>query len=152
MEPLLHERDRIVAVLFEGRVNPPSLGDVVVLHHRLPDGGTEMVVKRIVGVGGDRLRTVQGQLIRNGRVMPEPYVPEPMIDWWPPPQVLVGLLPPQLPMEGDAYVVPDGQVIVMGDNRNYSEDSRDWGPIAESELVGRVVAIYWPRDRIGRAR
>ena len=90
-------------------------------------------VKRVVGLPGDRIRIMNGHVVRNGRPVNESYarscddevceIPE--------------------------FTVPAGHYYVMGDNRGDSSDSRYWGPITPDEIVGRVVATYWPLSRVG---
>ncbi|MBO9533452.1 MAG: signal peptidase I [Solirubrobacteraceae bacterium] len=90
-------------------------------------------VKRVVGLPGDRLRIVHGHVIRNGHVIDEPYART---------------------CDDEAcniaeFSVPQGHYFVLGDNRGDSSDSRYWGPITHDEIVGRIVATYWPLSRIG---
>jgi len=155
MEPTLMEEDRIATLLFQGKVPGPGRGDVVILKHPDETGHWELLVKRVVAVPGDRLKIEGGSLYRNGDRVDEPYVDAPMVDTWPTPTwVRDARLSQSYPMEFDrwGFVVPDGCVFVLGDNRNLSEDSRDWGPVPNSDLIGRVIGIYWPMQRIGRVR
>jgi len=155
MEPTLMEADRIVTVLFQGRVAGPRRGDVVVLRHPNEAGQSELLVKRVVGLVGDRIKIQGGSLYRNGERVDEPYTPEPMVDSWPmPTRYRDARRSRDVPLRLDVwgFVVPEGYVFLLGDNRNFSEDSRDWGPVSVSDLVGRVIGIYWPADRMRRVR
>lgn len=97
-------------------------------------GRTDMsFVKRVVGLPGDRLRIVHGHVIRNGLAIDEPYART---------------------CDDEAcniaeFKVPAGHFFVLGDNRGDSSDSRYWGPITHDEIVGRIVATYWPLSRVG---
>ncbi len=109
----------------------PKLDDMVVF--KPPDayeGDKPDVVKRIVGVGGDKLEVKDGFLWRNGQKVEEPWVHEP-ID---------GVVP--------EVTVPPGHVYTMGDNRNNSADSRIFGPVPIENVRGRVLYIFWPVARI----
>ncbi len=128
-------------------------GDIVVFH--FPLDPAEHVVKRVIGVPGDRIHLRDGVVYRNGQPVTEPYVvyesayadtfrdqfptamyTDPGVDthWW-------------LQMRGDVQggdlIVPAGQYFVMGDNRNHSRDSRYWGFVPRSAIVGRPFVIYF---------
>ncbi|HEV2213788.1 MAG TPA: signal peptidase I [Terracidiphilus sp.] len=127
-------------------------GDVVVFHH--PDPA--YLVKRVIGLPGDHVRIAKGQVYINGAALQEPYAvyepalvsrfrdnfpggsgPEdPSVDpaWW---QQMRGLT------EDGALVVPKGELFVMGDNRNHSDDSRYWGLVPRSAIVARPLVIYF---------
>ncbi len=90
-------------------------------------------VKRVVGLPGDRIRVVHGHVVRNGVPVDEPYARSCEDEI----------------CELDEFTVPAGRYFVLGDNRGDSSDSRYWGPISHDEIVGRVVATYWPLSRIG---
>ncbi|MFT4034789.1 MAG: signal peptidase I [Patulibacter sp.] len=91
-------------------------------------------VKRVVGGPGDRLVIEHGHVIRNGVQIAEPYARS--CD-----DEICNIA---------EFTVPAGQYFVLGDNRGDSSDSRYWGPITQDEIVGRIVATYWPLSRIGR--
>lgn len=119
------------------------------------------VVKRIVGVPGDRIHLRDGALYRNGQKLQEPYVirqgPEgynPYRDTYqdnfpavPPSEFSSGtaewkLLLPQY-IQGEDLVVPPGRYFAMGDNRDKSYDSRYWGFIPQENVIGRPMFVYW---------
>jgi signal peptidase I len=103
-------------------------GDLVVVHdHRV------LLVKRVVGVAHDRVALRDGRLWRNGRQVREPWSDPRRIDG-----VYYG-----------PVSVPAGHVLVMGDNRRESRDSRVFGPVPVTELRGRVVSVLWPPRRWG---
>lgn len=137
MVPTLEIADYLITVPEQ----PYELGDVVVLHDPKSEG--QYVVKRIVAFGDQVVRAEGGGLFLNGRYVSEPYLNEPM----------------QYNMR--EYTVPQDSVFVLGDNRNESEDSHNWGrgagsspdrgrpeAVALDQVIGKVVAIYLPFDRI----
>ncbi len=110
----------------------PERGDIVILHH--PVAGQERdLVKRVIGLPGDRLRIRDGVVYINGRALIEPYVKE---AWR-------GDLP--------ELTIGAGMYFVMGDNRNNSQDSRVFGPVREELIVGKAMASWWPAGKMGRA-
>lgn len=136
MEPALHPRDHIVTL------NAPAYerGDVVVAKDPTSDG--DYVVKRIAGVAGDEIQIYGNALFINGAYASEPYMNEP-INYDFPPHDAFSTPPP--------YVVPEDHVFLLGDNRNYSEDSSQWEPpsVPVEDIIGTVRYIYLPWDRFG---
>jgi signal peptidase I len=150
MEPTVEINDRVFAL----KVGDPGVGDIVV--HNPPaeaeagaecaeppprgamcstpyrDRGRVTFIKRVVAEGGDRIALRDGRVIRNGRPERERF------------DCLGEAC--DFPRE---ITVPRGYLYVLGDNRGASDDSRFWGPIPEDWVRGRVVARYWPPDRVG---
>jgi signal peptidase I len=145
MEPTLHgcpncNDDRVLVEKLSYLFHDPQPGDVVVFNR--PDNGPwernvpeKVLIKRIIGVGGDRIVIQHGHVFRDGRRLVEPYVN---------PACTLGTQAPQR-----VYLVPQNEVFVMGDNRCRSEDSRFNGPVPVSDLVGRAFLIVWPLSRVG---
>ncbi len=130
-------------------------GDVVVFHHPQP----KYLVKRVVGIPGDRIRIEDGRVTVNGTTLSEPYVAyepaapnqfrdnfpakvytDPNIDpdWWRQLQSLT--------RDGE-LVVPPGEYFMLGDNRNHSKDSRFWGFVPRQAIVARPLVIYFSLKR-----
>lgn len=106
----------------------PELFDVVVCNYpgRLNDNGGRLnFVKRVVGLPGDTVQTLDGYLYVNGVKYDEPYLAE------------------YIDSDFGPYTVPDGHYFVMGDNRNNSNDSRATGPITRDMIVGKVEGVLW---------
>lgn len=121
-------------------------GDIIVFH--VPASVSPYpLLKRVVGLPGDTLSIRDERLYVNGRPLNEPYLRQ-----------ADGSITPTLPADGfdDSepwsltvpYTVPPGRYFMMGDNRSNSNDSRYWGTIPRSAVVGRVFAIYWPLDHL----
>lgn len=134
MENTLLPGDHIVVSKLAYAFTRPERGDVVVF--RLPTsaqrpGAPTLLIKRIVGIGGDSLRLTPTGIMVNGRRLPDP------------PRALVTnpLLVLDAPLEG--FVVPNGMVYVVGDNRSNSYDSRSWGFLPEENIEGQPMFIYW---------
>jgi signal peptidase I len=134
MDPTLRAGNRILVDKLSYLIGDVQPGDVVVL--RRPPGvhGTQdMLVKRVIGVPGDRLEARAGRVFRNDVEVPEPYLPPGC------PDRAEGLRP---------VVVPDRQVYVLGDNRCHSLDSRSFGPVDQELVEGRAMLVIWPVDRV----
>lgn len=136
MVPTLTDGDRVLVNKLSYGTQDINRGDVVVFSR--PGGlpaladEPEDLIKRVIGLPGDELLTVDGQLYVNGRELIEPYLREGTAS--------NGLEEP--------VVVPDGQIFVLGDNRENSSDSRQFGPVPDDTVVGRAFTIMWPPGRI----
>ena len=108
--------------------HPPERGDIVIFLH--PRDTSRALVKRVIGLPGDVIEIEDGQVIRNGERLEEPYVVHSDTRSFAP------------------VVVSDGSYYALGDNRLVSSDSRDWGPAPEEHIIGRAWLSYWPLDRI----
>ncbi|MCZ7661853.1 MAG: signal peptidase I [Thermoleophilia bacterium] len=130
MEDTLVKGDRVLVNRFIYRFSEPERGDVVVFHP--PTAPQEDYIKRIVAVGGQTVAVHDGKLYVDGEPQDEPYVKNPSIN---------GTFPER--------EVPEGSVFMMGDNRNQSGDSRVFGPVEESRILGKAFMVYWPPGKIG---
>ncbi|MBN1230271.1 MAG: signal peptidase I [Anaerolineales bacterium] len=129
MVPTLEDGDRVIVsrlAYFWGKID---YGDIVVFPY--PNYPQDEYVKRVMGLPRDVI-SVQDQIVyRNDEALYEPYLGEPTRK------------------DFQSSPVPENQVFVMGDNRNYSSDSRSWGTVEESHIIGKVVFIYWPPAHFG---
>ena len=142
MEDTLLIGDRVLVDRISWRFSEPRRTDIVVFH---PPFAGPVLIKRIIGMPGDTLSLKDGAVYVNGKRLDEPYVRR--VDGRPvPTQPFDNGLPWSLQ---EPYTVPAGSYFVMGDNRIDSGDSRDFGPVARSQLVGHAFARYWPPGRIG---
>lgn len=155
MRHTLEIGDRVLVNKLSYTWSDPALGDIVVfeppwgqpqqdepvfdalarhvaesLGLRSPD--IEDLIKRVIGVGGQTVEVRHNQVLIDGEPIAEPYV-------------FPGT---QMPDYGP-LTVPEGQVLVMGDNRDHSKDGRVFGPIPVSSIVGRAFVRIWPLGRLG---
>jgi signal peptidase I len=110
-----------------------SRGDIVVFTPPGNEPESVPFIKRIIGEPGDQVVINDGSVFVNGVRLDEPYV-------------FSG--PTRAPGRGN-WVVPEGTLFVMGDNRNNSTDSRSIGPVPRENLIGRAVLRYWPLSALG---
>ena len=103
---------------------------------RYPRDPSKSYIKRVIGVAGDRVRIEKGRVYVNGQSQWEDYVPSGYSD----------------PGSYPETVVPAGSYFVLGDHRNMSNDSREFGPVEQKFIYGKAVFIYWPVEKIGALR
>lgn len=158
MEPTLDIGQRVLVNRFLYHFREPAIGDIVVFHppagadqgtkcgeppppdqacaKPTPQESSQNFIKRIVAGPGDTLSVRDGHPVVNGvEKKDEPYI---------------------TPCGGGAACnlpktikIPPGDYFMMGDNRGASDDSRFWGPVPRSWIIGQAFATYWPPDRIG---
>lgn len=129
MEPGLHTGERVLASKFSYVMSAPHRGDVVIF--RYPCDPSKNYVKRVIGVPGDVVEIRGGELFVNGDVVKEPYkLNEAHGDYGP-------------------ERVKEGNLFVLGDNRDQSNDSRFWGELPMANVQAKAVFLYWPPSRWG---
>ncbi len=129
MFPALNEDDRVLVNKLSYRLHEIHRGDLIVFERPSENGPGQVkdLIKRVVALEGERIESRDGQVLIDGKPLPEPYLP---------PGVETTNLEP--------LVVPDGHVFVMGDNRGDSRDSRFFGPLPEDLVIGRAFVKVWP--------
>ncbi len=152
MYPTLKKGDRVLVEKVSGYVADPKPGQVVVFKtdflasgpapnlslwsrvgndvrelFGLPTSGREDYIKRVIAVGGQRVSAQGGNVLVDGKQLPEPY-----------------LRPGVSTADFGPVVVPKGDLFVMGDNRAHSDDSRSFGGVPLNEVVGHAFTIVWP--------
>lgn len=156
MVPTLEISQRVLVNRLSLHFGDPGRGDVVVF--KPPKGADDSVcgtrhpsdmpcprptkarsntnfIKRVVAVGGDRIKVISGRVYLNGKRQKEPFIrPDAECD---------------ICNEPREIKIPKGYFFMMGDNRGESADSREWGPIPKKWMIGKAFATYWPPNRIG---
>lgn len=134
MFPRLQEGDRFRAdALIAPRLGPKR-GEIWVLRNPTPeDGNGPFLVKRVVGLPGETVEVRDRKLLIDGRVLPEPYIEEG--------QPMLYTTEPQK--------LGDREYWVLGDNRNFSRDSHEWGAVFRGDFISRGFVVTWPPARIG---
>jgi len=134
MVPTLKVGDRVLVNKLSYKFHDVHRGDIVVFDAppAAQAGNIKDLVKRVIGLPGETLEARDGKVYVNGRLLEEPYLPK-------------GTPTTNLP----PTKVPAGSVFVMGDNRTASKDSRIFGAVKESSIVGRVFLRIWPPGSIG---
>jgi len=123
MRPTLEDGEFVLVSKLSYFWGDVTRGDIVVFH--FPLNPEEELIKRVIGLPGDRVMVENGQVYVNGQAISEPYIA-------------------QSPLYSGEWLVEENHLFVLGDNRNNSNDSKDWGLMPMENLVGKAVLIYWP--------
>jgi signal peptidase I len=127
MEPTLRVGERFRVDLLTSPQRDPQRGEIWVFYHPRPSmGGEEEMVKRVIGLPGETVAVKNGKVLINGKPLAEPYVAEP---------IAYRMKPRKL---------GPSEHWMLGDNRNDSEDSSQWGPLARRNFIGRAFLRYKP--------
>lgn len=135
MEPVLHNREKIIILKLPITKYHLERFDIIVFSHpRKPD---RKLIKRVIGLPGERLEIKQGEIWINNQSI---QVSDELSSWsdTPSPQPLGPVL------------IPENCYFVVGDNRNSSRDSRDFGPVHINAVIGKAFFRYWPFSRMGK--
>lgn len=127
MLPTLEPGEFLLVNRVAYKLGEPKIGDIVIFH--APGVDDMDYIKRLIGRPGDVVRIEDGIVYVNDQPLYEPYIA-------------------QAPSYAGTWVVPEGEVFVLGDNRNNSSDSHLWGFIPEDDIVGKALIIYWPLNQI----
>jgi signal peptidase I len=123
MEPTLHSGEFVIVNKLSYWLGSPQMGDIIVFH--FPRDPEQEYIKRVIGLPGDEVE-ISGGLVRvNGQVIDEPYIAAP-------------------PVYESSWTVAEDSLFVLGDNRNNSSDSHNWGSVPYDNVVGKALIVYWP--------
>ena len=123
MLPTLHDSEFVLVNKLAYRTGTPTRGDIIVFRSiNTPDLD---LIKRVIGLPGDKVVIQGGKVAVNGQTLNEPYINA----------------APNYPGE---WQVPEGYLFVLGDNRNDSSDSHAWGFLPLQNVIGKALLIYWP--------
>lgn len=140
MAPTLRDGDRVAVNKWSYRLHDVNRGDIVVFNRPDDPSITEAhLVKRVVGLPGETVTITNDHVLIDGQVLDEGYLPAGTVT----DAIGTHPCPPSDPCR-----IPEAQVWVMGDNRSNSMDSRFFGPLPESKIVGRAFLRLWPPTRL----
>ena len=129
MHPTLHEKDRLFAVKVSLYFSEPDRGDIIVLE--APDDPNKDYIKRVIGISGDKVQIKDGKVYLNDELLNEDYIEKDAYT---------------MVYNVDTWLVPEGQVFVLGDNRDEgaSKDSRYFGCVSLNQVKGITEFRYYP--------
>ncbi|MDX9871307.1 MAG: signal peptidase I [Clostridia bacterium] len=130
MVPSIVPGDRLFVEKITHHISGLDRGEVVVFEPPPASGLTDDLIKRLIALPGDTVEVKDGKLYLNDVPQEEAYIPEPIEYTY------------------EKQVVPPGKIFVMGDNRNRSYDSHEWGFVDIDSVEGKALLTYWPFDRI----
>lgn len=136
MVPTFQSGDYLITEKISYRFGNPKQGDIVVLKN--PRDESQDFIKRIIAVPSDTIKIEGGAVFINGGEFNESYLPAGL-------QTRSGAFL----QEGTTVKADPNQYFVIGDNRNHSSDSREWGAVTKKEIVGKALFRYWPPQSIG---
>jgi signal peptidase I len=123
MNPTLQNGEYILVNRLAYKTGEPARGDIIVFSFPADEG--QDLIKRVIGLPGETIQIGNGVVMINGQELQEPYIA-------------------QDPLYTDELTVPEGYLYVLGDNRNDSRDSHQWGLLPLENVIGKSVLIYWP--------
>jgi signal peptidase I len=123
MEPTLMSGEMVIVNRLSYRLGSPQRGDIIVFY--FPHDPKVEYIKRVIGLPGDEVEVKNNTVYVNGQLLDESYL-----------KVTTNYI--------GTWSVPAGQLFVLGDNRNNSSDSHEWGTVPMDYVVGKAVLIYWP--------
>lgn len=136
MYPNFHDGEYLLTDKLSYRLGEPDRGDVIVF--KAPQNQEYDYIKRIIGLPGDKITIKDGQVYLNDQLNDEPYLPDDFStsggNYW---------------REGTEIIIPEGEYLVLGDNRSHSSDSREWGTVPEENIIGKAWLRYWPFNKVG---
>lgn len=136
MEPTFYEGQRLLISRVNYLFDTPDHGDIIVFNSPNPLSDNESpLIKRVIGLPGDVIEIRDTQVYRNGELLDEEgYINAPCRTFKCP---------------DDEWVLGNDEYFVMGDNRNQSRDSRDFGPVSADLIIGEAIFRFWPLDTLG---
>jgi signal peptidase I len=129
MRPNLHNGQYLIVNKLVYYLHPPERGDVVVFHY--PNNRNRDFIKRVIGLPGEKVEIRGEHVLIDGEELDEPYALHESSYAWGPQRM------------------GEGEYFVLGDNRNSSSDSHNWGPLQRDDIIGKAWISYWPPRYLG---
>src|SRR3989344_798927 len=137
MYPNFTDREYVLTNIIALNFAPPKKNEVVVF--KAPPDPEKDFIKRVIAIPQDKISIKDGSVFLNGEKLDESKYLKPDV------LTYAG----SFIKEGQEITVPENNYFVMGDNRNFSSDSREWGFVKREDIIGKSFFVYWPPDKIG---
>lgn len=132
MIPNFQNNEYVLTNVIGLRLKEPELGDVIVF--KAPPDPKKAFIKRVIGIPGDEVKIIGGKVFVNDKTLSEnKYLPS-----------TTKTRSGSFLSQGEVKIVPKGEYFVMGDNRDFSQDSREWGFVKKDMITGYSFFVYWP--------
>lgn len=135
MEPTLHDKEQIIAEKLTINIGELKRGDIVIFND--PTEPTKLVVKRVIGLPAETIRISGGFVYINNQLLEEPYLE---------PNVYTNIKHNHTIKENEEYEIGPESYILLGDNREHSRDSREWGALHKTSIIGKAFMVYYPMN------
>lgn len=135
MEPAFKDKEQLIAEKISINYKNIQRGEIIIFQH--PQESGRLLIKRVVGLPGEIIMILNGQVFINNNPLEETYLPQ---DTFTKEGVLI--------KEGVEYQIEQNSYLLFGDNREKSTDSRSWGAVPKELLIGRGVIVYYPFSSI----
>lgn len=136
MHPTFVDKEYVLTNLFSLKFEKPKIGDVIVF--KSPTNQEKDFIKRVIGTANDTISLIDGNVYVNGKKLDESaYLKNDV-------KTYAG----SFLKEGAEINVPSESFFVLGDNRPYSSDSREWGFVKDNAIIGESFFVYWPPNRL----
>jgi len=123
MNPTLQHGEYVLVSRLAYKTGQPQRGDIIVFS--FPIDQKQDLIKRVIGLPGETITIRNNEVLVNGEKLEEPYIA-------------------QSPVYSGEWTVGEGELFVLGDNRNDSKDSHQWGLLPQDNIIGKALLIYWP--------
>ena len=137
MDPNFFDKEYVLTSIIGLRLKDPKLGDVIVF--KSPSDPDKDYIKRVIGTPGDKVLIKNGSVYLNGKMLNESSYLDPSV------KTYAGSF---LKEDDEVTATKDGY-FVLGDNRSYSSDSREWGFVPKESIIGESFFVYWPLKSMG---
>jgi len=137
MYPNFHDKEYILTNIIALNFEEPKRGEVIVF--KAPPDPEKDYIKRVIGIPGDRIEIKKGMVYLNGQKLDESsYLKSDVLTFG-----------GSFLRENNQVTVPPDSYFVLGDNRSFSSDSREWGFVPRKSIIGKSFFVYWPLNKMG---
>src|SRR3989344_3460559 len=135
MVPTFKDGEQIIAEKISIKFKDLERGEILIFNH--PQNNSRLLIKRLIALPGEKVNLINGKVLINGSEILEPYL-----------QPTTQTFGMKIIKDEAEFNVPEDSYILMGDNREQSADSREFGPVKKDMIIGRAFLVFYPLDSI----